>query len=221
VLLLLSYFRHFTNRSSFVATNCRLCGRITINNELEELWEQAIVASTLFNTCTNLKILLASSCSSFQPLPCTLTLPFRFGHLSASSLTTAYRLKWQKSRYVLVNGNLPLYLIKYHTIKGYGVVEVWFCTFLTSAVKGGFDWYQGSSVSWVDHVNNIRRWEQTVEHSPALGSTETPVQWVPGSLSLWVKRQGLEADHSSLPNAEVKNGGAISQLPHASSWHVA
>jgi len=32
----------------------------------------------------------------------------------------------------------------------------------------------------------------------------TPIQWVPGALSLGVKRPGREADHSPPPRAEVK-----------------
>jgi hypothetical protein len=39
--------------------------------------------------------------------------------------------------------------------------------------------------------------------STALGPTQPPIQWVPGALSLGVKRPGREADHSP-PNAEVK-----------------
>jgi hypothetical protein len=31
-----------------------------------------------------------------------------------------------------------------------------------------------------------------------------PIQWVPGALSLGVKRPGREADHSPPPSAEVK-----------------
>jgi hypothetical protein len=33
---------------------------------------------------------------------------------------------------------------------------------------------------------------------------EPPIQWVPGALSLGVKRPGLEAHHSSPSSAEVK-----------------
>jgi hypothetical protein len=51
---------------------------------------------------------------------------------------------------------------------------------------------------------------------PALGPTQSPIQWVSG-----MKRQGREADHSSLYSAEVKNGGAIPPLHNASSWHGA
>jgi hypothetical protein len=38
----------------------------------------------------------------------------------------------------------------------------------------------------------------------ALGPTQPPIQWVPGSLSLGVKRPGREADHSPPSSAEVK-----------------
>jgi hypothetical protein len=37
-----------------------------------------------------------------------------------------------------------------------------------------------------------------------LGPTQPPIQWVPGTLSLEVKRPGREADHSPPSSAEVK-----------------
>jgi hypothetical protein len=45
--------------------------------------------------------------------------------------------------------------------------------------------------------------------------------WVPGALSPRVKRPGREAHHSPSASAEVKNGGAVPPLAHASSWHNA
>jgi hypothetical protein len=39
---------------------------------------------------------------------------------------------------------------------------------------------------------------------PALGPTQPPVQWVPGALSLGIKRPECETDHSPPPSAEVK-----------------
>jgi hypothetical protein len=36
----------------------------------------------------------------------------------------------------------------------------------------------------------------SMESSPALGPTQSPIQWVPAALSQGVKRQGREADHS-------------------------
>jgi hypothetical protein len=38
----------------------------------------------------------------------------------------------------------------------------------------------------------------------ALGSTQPPIQWVPGALSPWVKRPGREADHSPATSTKVK-----------------
>jgi hypothetical protein len=45
----------------------------------------------------------------------------------------------------------------------------------------------------------------TTESKTALGSTQPPIQWVPGALSLEVKWPGREADHSPPSSAEVKN----------------
>jgi hypothetical protein len=44
----------------------------------------------------------------------------------------------------------------------------------------------------------------TTVSRPVLGPTQPPIQWVPGSLSLGVKRLGREADHSPPSSAEVK-----------------
>jgi hypothetical protein len=39
---------------------------------------------------------------------------------------------------------------------------------------------------------------------PALGPIQPPTQWVPGTLSLGVKRPGCEADHSPPSSSEMK-----------------
>jgi hypothetical protein len=44
----------------------------------------------------------------------------------------------------------------------------------------------------------------TTASRPALGPTQLPIQWVPGALSLGVKRPGRETDHSPPSIAEVK-----------------
>jgi hypothetical protein len=48
---------------------------------------------------------------------------------------------------------------------------------------------------------------------PALRPNQPPIQWVLGSLSAGIKRQGREADHSSPSIADVKNA-----LSHTFSW---
>jgi hypothetical protein len=45
----------------------------------------------------------------------------------------------------------------------------------------------------------------TTTSRPALGLTQLPMQWVPGALSLGIKRPGRETDHWHSTIAEVKN----------------
>jgi hypothetical protein len=44
----------------------------------------------------------------------------------------------------------------------------------------------------------------SLRHRVQNGSGAHPIQWVPGALSLEVKRLGREADHSPPPSAEIK-----------------
>jgi hypothetical protein len=46
-----------------------------------------------------------------------------------------------------------------------------------------------------------------------VGPTQPPIQWVPGVLSLRVKRPGREADHSPPSSAEVKNAWSYTSTP--------
>jgi hypothetical protein len=48
---------------------------------------------------------------------------------------------------------------------------------------------------------------------PDLGPTKPPNQWMPGALSLGVKRPGREADHSAPSSAEVKNTWSYTSTP--------
>jgi hypothetical protein len=53
----------------------------------------------------------------------------------------------------------------------------------------------------------------------ALGPTHPPIQWAPGSVSLEVKRQGREADHSPPSSAEVKEWVELYiYSPNTPSW---
>jgi hypothetical protein len=51
-------------------------------------------------------------------------------------------------------------------------------------------------------------------------STQSHIQWVPGTLSLGVKWLGYETDCSPPSSAEVKNG-VMPPHPHMCSWHSA
>jgi hypothetical protein len=52
----------------------------------------------------------------------------------------------------------------------------------------------------------------TTASTTALGPTQ-PIQWVPGALSLGVKRLDREADHSPPSSAKVKNAWSYTSTP--------
>jgi hypothetical protein len=66
----------------------------------------------------------------------------------------------------------------------------------------GFDSWQG-----------LRIFLFTIMSRMAAGPTQPPIQWVPGALSLGVKRPGHEADHSPPSSAEVKNAWGYTSTP--------
>jgi hypothetical protein len=56
----------------------------------------------------------------------------------------------------------------------------------------------------------------------ALGPTQRRIQWVPGALSLGVKRPGSEADHSLPYSVEIKECVELYlHSPNMSSWRDA
>jgi hypothetical protein len=59
--------------------------------------------------------------------------------------------------------------------------------------------FSGQSIVRTSHLSHAC-YVSRPSHSPWL----SPIQWVPGALSLGVKRQGREAHHSPQSNAEVK-----------------
>jgi len=50
----------------------------------------------------------------------------------------------------------------------------------------------------------------------ALGPTQPPIWWVPGALSLGIKRPGCEAYHSPPSSAEIKNAWSYTFTPQYS-----
>jgi hypothetical protein len=53
----------------------------------------------------------------------------------------------------------------------------------------------------------------TTVYRQALGPTQSPIQWVPGTLSLGVKRPRHEANNSPSSTAEVKNPWSYTSTP--------
>jgi hypothetical protein len=53
-------------------------------------------------------------------------------------------------------------------------------------------------------TKNKQNYENVTASRMALKPTQPPIQWVPGALSVGVKRPGREADHSPPSGAEVK-----------------
>jgi hypothetical protein len=88
-----------------------------------------------------------------------------------------------------------------------------------------FRWAMGHLISFVFHQLLIwHRWMFlfTTASRPALGPTQPPIQWVPGALSLGVKRPGREADHSPPSSAEVKEWVELYlHSPNTPSWRGA
>jgi hypothetical protein len=53
---------------------------------------------------------------------------------------------------------------------------------------------------------------------PILRPTQSLIEWVPGALSLGVKRSEREADHSPPSSAKVKNTWSVTFAPPHVSW---
>jgi hypothetical protein len=66
----------------------------------------------------------------------------------------------------------------------------------------GFDFRRGSGIFLFTNMSRT-----------ALGSTQPPIQWVDGALSLGVKRPRHEADHSPPSTAEVKDVWSYTSTP--------
>jgi hypothetical protein len=77
---------------------------------------------------------------------------------------------------------------------------------------------RGSSVNtvtrlWAGQLGFKSQQGQEISCRPDLGSTQPPIRWVSGALSLGVKRPRREADHSPPSNAEVKNMWSYTSSP--------
>jgi hypothetical protein len=61
----------------------------------------------------------------------------------------------------------------------------------------------------------------TTAPRPALGHTQPPIQWVPGALSMGVKRPGLELTTHLHLVPRLRMCEAMSPLPNTPSWRDA
>jgi hypothetical protein len=78
---------------------------------------------------------------------------------------------------------------------------------------------RGSRVRFPEGAGNFLF---TTASRTALGPTRPPIQWVPGALSLGVKRPGREADQSSPSSAEVEELVELYlHSPNTPSWRGA
>jgi hypothetical protein len=81
--------------------------------------------------------------------------------------------------------------------------------------------YQIKKLKSADHVKSrdTRISVPVFSHCSALGPTQPPIQWVPGALSLAVKRPGREADNSPPSSTEVKESVELYlHSPNTPSW---
>jgi hypothetical protein len=65
----------------------------------------------------------------------------------------------------------------------------------------------------LNHYARVHNFHFSTSSIPALGSTQPPIQWVPGALSPGVKWSGREADHSLPASAEVKKMWIYTSTP--------
>jgi hypothetical protein len=59
----------------------------------------------------------------------------------------------------------------------------------------------------------VKNFHFSISSRPTLRSSQPHIQWVPGQLSLGVKRQGREADHWPPTSAEVKKTWIYTSIP--------
>jgi hypothetical protein len=72
---------------------------------------------------------------------------------------------------------------------------------------------------WLDD-RGVKNSHFSMSFRPALGSTQLPIEWVPGAISPVIKWPGRETDHSQLVPRSRKRG-SIHPLPYTPSRHSA
>jgi hypothetical protein len=135
-------------------------------------------------------------------------------------LPTAYRLgtHYQVAQYYIQkvwNAHFisttarTLYLARNNNSLNLNLSCVWCDSILnlTSIFTGtvNSDWLRaGRPSARSSSPGKVKNFHFSMSSRPALGSTQPPIQWVPGALSPGVKRPGREADHLPPASTEVK-----------------
>jgi hypothetical protein len=78
-------------------------------------------------------------------------------------------------------------------------------------------WATGWMIGGLESRQGLGIFLLTTASRPALGPTQHPIQWVPGALSLGVRRPRREADHSPPSRPRSRMTGAIPPLPQYAS----
>jgi hypothetical protein len=112
-------------------------------------------------------------------------------------------MKW----YFGTKANLTLYFLSFLAPIIYRSLD----NAVRIATGYGLDDKRGRSSS----PGRVKNFLFSTSSRPALGSTQPPIQWVPG-----VKRQRREADNSPLASAEVKKMWIYTSTPHTPSWRA-
>jgi hypothetical protein len=76
------------------------------------------------------------------------------------------------------------------------------------------DWLRvGRRKGWSSSSGGVKNFLFSTLSRPTVGSTETPIQWVPGALSPEVKRPVRKADQSPPTSGEVKKMWIYTSTP--------
>jgi hypothetical protein len=101
-------------------------------------------------------------------------------------------------------------------------MEVTYCCYGTEIWEPTVGWAERRDSAWLlagrlrgrsSSPEKVKNFLFSTSSRQALGSTQPPIQWVPGALSPAVKRPGRQADHSPPASAEIKKSGSIPPLP--------
>jgi hypothetical protein len=91
--------------------------------------------------------------------------------------------------------------------------------YLKTVARSGLALDYGLDGRWFESRQKLGIFLFTTVSRPTLGPTQPPIQWIPGALSLGVKRPGREANHSPPSSAEVKNAWSCTST--SPSWRGA